>query len=500
MSSQKDNKMDLEGKQILNASDENTPVKRDKWDKKVEFFLSCIGYAVGFGNLWRFPYLCYDNGGGAFLIPYVIFLLTCGIPLMTLELAVGQYFRSGPAKAFYKACPLLGGTGYGMLTSLTYTGIFYNVIFAWVIFFLIASFITPLPWTNCDNIWNTPLCFVRNTSNANLSGTSPAQEFYLFRLLNISSGPNVLGPIRWELALLLLAAWVIVYFCVFRGIKWSGKVVYFTATFPYIVLIILFVRGLTLPGAANGIDYYLRVDTEKLKLAKTWRNAATQIFFSSGLAFGPIVTFASYNKKSDNVVRDAVFISVVNCATSFFCGFVVFSVLGYLSHQQGLPISRVVAQGPGLVFIVYPTALTTLPAANFWAIIFFFMLLTLGIDSLMGGMESLMAAVVDAKPKLAAYRPLIAFVACVILFFLGLVMTTQGGLYVLTLLNFYTAYIGTYIIAFMEIISVTYFYGGNRFAKNLQRVTGQPIYLPMRICWYIITPGMIVVFLLSLFN
>ncbi|EDV19638.1 uncharacterized protein TRIADDRAFT_33157 [Trichoplax adhaerens] len=483
------------------VDDEEAQDARGHWDKKIEFLLSCIGYAVGLGNLWRFPYLCYDNGGGAFLIPYTLFLFVCGIPLMALELGIGQYFRQGPTKAFNNICPLLTGIGVSMIMQMLLFGIYYVVLFSWVFYFLIASFVDPLPWTTCDNAWNTENCLTGNESMPNVSGTSPSEEFFFHGLLEISNHPSNLGPIKWELALLLLISWIVVYFSIFKGIKWSGKVVYFTVTFPYLVLIVLFFRGITLKGAGLGIDFYLRVDLDKLKQSRTWRNAATQIFYSLGTGIGPTITLASYNKRNNNILRDAIIISLTNYATSFFCGFVVFSILGYLSDQGGVPIAQVATQGPGLAFVTYPAGLATLPGANVWSVLFFAMLITLGIDTLMGGMESLMAAVVDAKPKLAAYRPLIAFVACVILFFLGLVMTTRGGLYVLTLLNFYTAYIGTYIIAFMEIISVTYFYGGNRFAKNLQRVTGQPIYLPMRICWYIITPGMIVmIFIFSLVN
>ncbi|RDD36542.1 Sodium- and chloride-dependent GABA transporter 2 [Trichoplax sp. H2] len=510
---------DPEKNQISHSEDDDD--NRESWDRKIDFILSCVGYAVGFGNLWRFPYLCYDNGGdtgklvtqaysktrtsgavaikilrGAFLIPYLIFLFICGIPMIAMEMSIGQCFRSGPTTAYKKICPLFGGIGYAQLLSTFLSGINYVVIFAWVLFFAIASFINPLPWTTCGNSWNTNSCFVRNGSETNMSGTSPSQEFFNARVLGLTPSPAQFGHIRWELALLLLLAWTIIYLCVFKGIKWSGKVVYFTATFPYVVLIILFFRGVTLPGAGKGINFYLRVDVDKLRLAGTWARAGTQIFYSLGTAFGPMITFASYNKRSNNVLRDATCISLINCATSFFAGFVVFSVIGYMSEQQGLPVSSVVSQGPGLVFMVYPAGLATLPGANFWSIIFFMMLITLGIDSEMGGIEAMTTGIIDVWPKYSRHKELLSLAFCIVTYLLGLTCVTTGGFYIFTLINWYSAEIGLFMTALVEIIAVSYIYGGNRFARTIARCTKKSVWIHWKICWYFLTPVMIFVVVL----
>ncbi|GFU47434.1 sodium-dependent dopamine transporter [Trichonephila clavipes] len=159
------------------------------------------------------------------------------------------------------------------------------------------------------------------------------------------------------------------------------NVVWFTALFPYVVLLVLLVRGCTLPGAAEGIKFYLTPDFSALADANVWVDAATQVFFSLGPGFGVLLAFASYNKFHNNVYRDALLTSAVNSATSFLSGFVIFSVLGYMAHKAHVEVKDVATEGPGLVFIVYPEAIATMPGSSFWSIMFFLMLLTLGLDS-----------------------------------------------------------------------------------------------------------------------
>ena len=159
------------------------------------------------------------------------------------------------------------------------------------------------------------------------------------------------------------------------------QVVWFTALFPYFVLIILLIRGLTLPGAGEGIKYYLTPNFSALGDANVWVDAATQVFFSLGPGFGVLLAFASYNRFHNNVYRDALLTSAVNSATSFLAGFVIFSVLGYMAHRNNVEVKDVAAEGPGLVFIVYPEAIATFPGAPFFSVMFFLMLLTLGLDS-----------------------------------------------------------------------------------------------------------------------
>ncbi|GFQ75191.1 sodium-dependent dopamine transporter [Trichonephila clavata] len=257
---------------------------RETWSKKADFLLSVIGFAVDLANVWRFPYLCYKNGGGAFLIPYLIMLAVGGIPLFFMELALGQYNRKGAITCWGRIVPLFKGIGYAVVLIAFYVDFYYNVIIAWSLYFFVASFNRILPWTTCDNTWNTPNCRQVISLNDLLNGsveenatyidsegiqqkrTSPAEEYFNRAVLGLqhSSGIDDLGSIKWQMCLCLIAVYLICYFSLWKGISTSGKVVWFTALFPYVVLLVLLVRGCTLPGAAEGIKFYLTPDFSAL--------------------------------------------------------------------------------------------------------------------------------------------------------------------------------------------------------------------------------------------
>ncbi|GFG40749.1 hypothetical protein Cfor_06027, partial [Coptotermes formosanus] len=242
---------------------------RETWGKKVEFLLAVIGFAVDLGNVWRFPYICYQNGGGAFLIPYCIMLVFGGLPLFYMELALGQFHRCGCLTIWKHICPALKGIGYAICLIDIYMGMYYNTIIGWAVYYLFASFNSELPWTTCDNPWNTvnctPVLYARNNKS-----TSPAKEFFERSVLeqHRADGLDRIGPIKWSLALCVLAVFVLVYFSLWKGVRSTGKAVWVTALAPYVVLFILLVRGVTLPGAAEGILYYLTPQWHKLKNSK----------------------------------------------------------------------------------------------------------------------------------------------------------------------------------------------------------------------------------------
>lgn len=183
------------------------------------------------------------------------------------------------------------------------------------------------------------------------------------------------------MALCLGIAWIIVFLCIFKGIKSSGKVVYFTSLFPYVVLLILGIKGWTLPGAGIGIEFYLKPDFNKLLEISVWFDAAVQIFFTMSTSYGGLITLASYNKFNQNTLRDTFVITISNALTAIFAGFVVFSYIGYLAEVTQQQVKDVVSSGSGLSFIVFPFAVTQLAGAPFWSVIFFIMMLTLGLDS-----------------------------------------------------------------------------------------------------------------------
>ncbi|XP_022098919.1 sodium- and chloride-dependent glycine transporter 1-like isoform X3 [Acanthaster planci] len=490
----------------------NPVIERGNWGRQLDYILSCVGYAVGLGNIWRFPYLCYRHGGGVFLIPYIIMLFLAGMPLFFLETAFGQYASQGPV-TIWRACPLFAGIGWAMVIISAMVVIYYNIIMAWTAFFIFKSFTLELPWQHCNNTWNTDDCGYASPPNGTMfNGTwlnqtmaemmnisvpkavTPAEEYWNKIVLDKSDGIENLGPVRWQMALCLLLSWVVVFLCICRGVKSSGKVVYFTATFPYIILICLLIRALTLEGASEGIGYYMNADWKQLKKSKVWNDAASQIFYSLGPAWGGILTFSSYNKFNHNCFRDAIMVPIINCSTSIFAGFVVFATLGFMSAKTGMDIEHVAVQGPGLVFVTYPEAIAQMPAAPLWSFLFFFMLFLVGLDTQFGMTETVISGFIDQFPEhLRKWKTLFALGVCCLFFLLGLPLVTRGGIYVFELINWYSAWISLMIVGMTECFAIAYFYGFRRFISDIKKMLGYEtvVWWWYCICWLFVTPAVI---------
>ncbi|XP_078486247.1 sodium- and chloride-dependent taurine transporter-like [Ciona intestinalis] len=233
-----------------------------------------------------------------------------------------------------------------------------------------------------------------------------------------------MGNVQWPIYLCLVAVWILCYFCIWKGVRWTAKIVYFTATAPIIMIIIMIVRGATLDGATNGITFYLRPEVHKLANVKVWMAAASQVIFSYGICFGAIVNLGSYNKIKHNLLRDSLFMLVVNSGASFMSGFAVFSVLGFMAKAQNTTVEAVAESGPGLVFLVYPHALSLLPLPQLWCALFFLTLILLGFDS----QVSWTSSVLDYFPRIQSFRfgkelfiASVSFIFCVV----GITMTTE---------------------------------------------------------------------------
>ncbi|XP_038630787.1 sodium- and chloride-dependent neutral and basic amino acid transporter B(0+)-like [Scyliorhinus canicula] len=484
-----------------------------------------IGYAVGYGNVWRFPYLAYKNGGGAFLIPYTLMLALAGIPIFFLESSFGQFASLGPV-AVWKAVPMFQGLGISMVVLITISNISYSVIIAHSLYYLFSSFQSPLPWADCFSWWGAdetcsrtpkdPLCnltlddgyfeivnttwlYVNNATCPNGSEfyvphQGPSEQYWDKVVLRRTSSIAETGEMVWYLALCLFLARLIVGAALSKGIKSSGKVVYFTATFPYVVLIILLIRGLTLEGAYKGIEFYIgsQSDFSKLADAEVWKDAATQIFFSISVGWGSLIALSSYNKFHNNCCTDTIIVCVANCATSVFAGFAIFSILGHMAHVQDKPVPEVVQSGFGLVFIAYPEALSHLPWAPLWSILFFLMLLTLGADTQFGGFETIITALLDQFPKFLRSRRLYLTTGlCFVFYFLGLLFVTEAGIYWLNLVDYFCTGWIVIITALLEVIALNWIYGMNRFIKDIEMMIGKRtwiFWLWWRACWMFISP------------
>uniref|UniRef100_A0A3Q1CBJ3 Transporter n=1 Tax=Amphiprion ocellaris TaxID=80972 RepID=A0A3Q1CBJ3_AMPOC len=481
--------------------------ERGHWNNKIEFVLSVAGEIIGLGNVWRFPYLCYKNGGGAFFVPYVIFFVCCGIPVFFLETALGQFTSEGGITCWRKVCPLFEGIGYATQVIEAHLNVYYIVILAWAIFYLFNCFTTELPWAGCGHYWNTgrrkERCIpLRITNNMHTSHTalhwSPINYLCSLgqirrRVLKISDGIEHMGGVRWELAMCLALAWFICYFCIWKGPKSTGKVVYVTATFPYVMLLVLLIRGVTLPGAYDGIKFYLYPDISRLSDPQVWVDAGTQIFFSYAICLGCLTALGSYNAYNNNCYRDCIMLCCLNSGTSFVAGFAIFSVLGFMAYEQNVPIEAVAESGPGLAFIAYPKAVTMMPLSPLWACLFFMMLIFLGLDSQFVCVESLVTAVVDMYPETfrrGYRRELLILGMSIVSFFIGLIMCTEGGMYVFQLFDAYAASgMCLLFVAIFESICIGWVYGSDRFYLNIEDMIGyKPVFF-IKWCWMILTPG-----------
>ncbi|KAJ8360483.1 hypothetical protein SKAU_G00170080 [Synaphobranchus kaupii] len=511
----------------VSSTDENT--ERGNWANKREYMLSMVGYAVGLGNVWRFPYLTYKNGGGAFLIPYFIMLAVAGLPLFFMECSLGQFSSQGPITV-WKVVPILQGVGVTMVLVSALVAIYYNVIVAYSIYYLFASFQSPLPWSDCFS-WSNEKCGVTpkdwcNGSTANGTVTmvettwltdnnetcpegnivsipvqSPSEQYWDLVALKRSGGMDETGEVVWYLALSLLLGWLLIGASLFKGIKSSGKVVYFTATFPYIVLLILLIRGVTLEGSREGIEYYIGTQSNLTKLAEAevWKDAAAQIFYSLSIAWGGVMTLSSYNKFENNCYKDSIIVCMTNCGTSVFAGFAIFSILGHMAHVYGKPVSEIAQDGFGLAFIAYPDALSKLPVSPLWSILFFFMLLTLGLDSQFASIEVITTSLQDTFPSVFKSKgSQLTVVTCIILFLLGLPCVTRSGIYWVTLMDHFCGGWVLLVAAILELIGLCYIYGGNRFIKDIEMMIGEKtswFWLWWRLCWFFISPCVLIVIL-----
>ncbi|XP_076087940.1 sodium- and chloride-dependent glycine transporter 1-like [Mytilus galloprovincialis] len=454
--------------------------KRANWGSQLEFILTCVGFAVGLGNVWRFPYLCFKNGGGAFLIPYFICLVIIGIPLFYLELCLGQFCSLGPIKV-WRINPWFKGLGVTMLAISSLVSIYYAVIIAYCTYFFFASMQPEVPWKYCDEAWST--CNCRDgTQNDSLQDpwnstrleclnftyeqnatVAASDEYFSNKVLQLTSGIEDMQNPKWDLSLCNLFVWLLTFLVLSKGIKSLGKVVYFTAIFPYFLLTALLIRGCTLEGHMEGIKFYLTPDFEKLKKAEVWSDAAVQIFYSLGTCVGGLIAMSSYNEFKNNCLRDALMIPLINCLTSFYAGFVTFSILGFMAHKKNTTVDKVAAGGPGLAFIVYPEALAQMPVSPVWAVLFFLMMMILGFSSIFSMTETVITGIYDQfedfmkkdKRRLYFFRLFV----CFFFFVLGLPMVTKGGLYMLNLLDTYVGGFPLLIVGVIELIVVIYVYG-----------------------------------------
>ncbi|XP_022529866.2 sodium-dependent neutral amino acid transporter B(0)AT2 [Astyanax mexicanus] len=537
-------------------AEEGTLIEEDErpaWSSKFLYILAQVGFSVGLGNVWRFPYLCQKNGGGAFLVPYIILLFLIGIPLFFLELAVGQRIRRGSIGVWNYISPRLAGIGFASVLVCILIALYYNVIIGWSIFYFSQSFQEPLPWNKCPLITNATGTYIVPECEK-----SSATTYYWYReALDISDSISESGGLNWKMTLCLLGAWLIVCLAMIKGIQTSGKVVYFSSLFPYMVLFCFLVRALLLEGSVDGIVYMFTPKLDVMLEPTVWRDAAIQIFFALGLGFGGVIAFSSYNKRDNNCHFDAVLVSLINFFTSILATLVVFAVLGFKAnivtnkcvelntqkivsylgneisydlipphinfsrvsqedYQQMIGLIRGVkeddfsqlgldscdikkelnqaVQGTGLAFIAFTEAMTHFPGSPFWSVMFFLMLISLGLGSMFGTMEGFITPIVDT---LKVRKDFLTVGCCILGFVTGLMFVQRSGSYFVTMLDGYSATLPLLFVVFLENVAVAWVYGTDKFYDELKDMLGFRPFRYYYYMWKYVTPLLLLVMLVA---
>jgi NSS family neurotransmitter:Na+ symporter len=419
-------------------------VAREQWNSQFGFLLAAVGSAIGLGNIWRFSYLAYEHGGGAFLVPYLIALLTAGIPLLILEYAIGHERVGSAPLAYVKINKNWEWLGWWPVTFVMFgIVLYYSVIISWCLNYFVLSF--GLEW-----------------------GDDPDQ-FFFKNFLKVSDSPSVIGeirtPILYGLMVIWVVSWAVVYRGVRRGIELANKIL-----MPLLLVLttVLVVWAVNLDGAIEGLKAYATPDFSKLSDPKVWIDAYSQIFFTLSLGFGIMIAYASYLPDKSNISGVAYLTALMNSGYSIFAGCAVFAVLGFMAETEGRMISEVVTQSIGLAFVAYPKAISLMPGGNIFGAVFFLCLTVAGLSSAISIIEAFVSAVVD---KFGFRRQSVVTLVCVLGFMASIIFTTRAGLLWLDIVDHFITHYGLIVVGILECFVVGWLFNLPLLRRHINRVS-----------------------------
>jgi NSS family neurotransmitter:Na+ symporter len=425
-------------------------VTRERWTNRYYFIFAAIGSAIGLGNVWRFPYITYKYGGGAFLIPWMVGLIVMGIPWLMMEFGMGRYFQRSAPGVFEGIGKKWEWVGWWPVFCAFLIDTYYTVIMAWSLHYTVSS--TTVAW------------------GAGEAGAAGAAPYFFEQVLNLSSGPGVLGSLQWSLVGFLALVWVAMFFIIFKGAGVIGKVAVWTVSIPWALLVILLIRGLTLPGAVDGLNYYLTPSLAALGDVEVWFGAFSQIAFTLSLGMAGMFAYGSFIARKADVTNNAFITSFSNCATSFFAGFAVFSTVGFIMQALSIPVDEVSAASLGLAFVTFPVGISMMPAVPaLIGIIFFLCLFFLGIDSAFflayGGVVS------PIMDKFGISRVKASALVCGIAFLVGLIYTTSSGLYWLDIVDRTACFYGLLLSGALACIVVGWVFPAKKLREHINETS-----------------------------
>jgi solute carrier family 6 GABA transporter-like protein 1 len=417
---------------------------REKWTTRFAFYFAAVGAAVGFGNVWRFPALSVQYGGGAFFIPFLMALFLIGLPILILEIGLGHFFQTGDVGVFGGFHRRLRGVGLASVSCSFMLTVYYSMLIAWVLNAFFDSWSDSAPW-----------------SNQEVNGTVAVDYF-----VNDIIGQKTVGdddrPTRVVGANVgySFLIWFIIFLGTGFGVKWTGRITYFTMGLPVILLFIFLGRSASLDGSSAGIKEYIGIwDVSVLtEQGDVWSTAVSQIFFSIGVTFGIMTAFGSYLPKNEPVFFNSCVIAFSDVLFSFISGFAVFAALGHLAHLSDIPVVDLGYETFGLVFGTWPVVLGTLPGGEHWVRLLFLDLVLLGIDSAFGLIEASITVVMDTSYFEKSPKWIASAVICTIAFLLSIIYATDAGLHFLDAVDFYINFVLLFV-GFLETFSAGWVYG-----------------------------------------
>ncbi|XP_054711683.1 sodium- and chloride-dependent GABA transporter 2-like [Uloborus diversus] len=521
---------------------------RVPWHRKLDFLWCSVCQALGLSNIWRFPYYCYSNGGGSFVFPYIVFMVVCSVPLLCMELAVGQVTQSGPISAFGQLCPLMKGIGVASMMLSFWLTAYYSVLTSWTMFYTFNSFYSPPRWTRCTNTWNSEICHestesvlqstdsskstlpqltseLPNLTDATLTLVTstlepilnteakstlqnskeldpdkfmslnishPAMEFLDVKMLDKSNSIEESGELRFELLASVLFVWILTYFALRKTDFFRGTTIYVLTVTSHLLLFSVFLRTVALDGAKNGLKHLFVIDWDTMLDPRVLLYSLAQAFHSLGVILGPSILMGSCHKQHNNLLRDTIILTLVTLLTVLLIGCVTFATIGHLAEKLRKPFWKVLNDDPGNVFVIYSVAIGTMPFPSCWGALFFLTLLCLGLDSEIKLVATLISALKEAytyyiKQRFQGHSMFLA-VICGFCFVASIPYLTQAGIFFFQLIDHYIAVIATCVVALLEVSTLSWLYGASNLSSCIRQMTGKSPSYFYQFSWMILSP------------
>ncbi|ARQ70867.1 sodium-dependent transporter [Streptomyces marincola] len=402
---------------------------REQWGTRAGFLMAAIGSAIGLGNIWRFPAVTYENGGGAFMLPYLLALLTAGIPLLILEYTLGRKYRSSPPGATRLLARPAEAIGWWQVAICFVVATYYAAILAWAVRYVGFSF---------NQSW----------------GEDP-EGFLMGEFLKVSDSPGEISTfvpgVAWPLIAVWLVVLVILILGIKRGIERANRIF-----IPLLVgfFLVLVVRALTLDGADLGLDALFSPDWGALGDGGVWVAAYGQIFFSLSVGFGIMITYASYLHRKSDLTGSALVAGFANSSFEILAGVAVFATLGFMAAEAGVGVGDVTSSGVGLAFVAFPQIISEMPMGAFFGVLFFGSLVLAGLTSLLSIVQVVIAAVEDRTglrrvPAVLAVGGAIAVVSTIL-------FSSDSGLHFLDVADHFINQYGIVLAGLATVITVSW--------------------------------------------